>query len=312
MRGSMKPANGVTHDGLRAARSDLARSVPGRFEVLRSTNYAKTVTVDPKPQPQASNIQPVVFVFPLFEVGEWLEKKIPAKYAGAACYWYRSAHEESFEALGAIEEPEMGEKQASKLLSLVAEYVDACDLRSSIYTDDEHAELEEPDDDQCGFHAGVSLEEATRALEAGGFRVLRAPFPQTLASGPGSDEQRYPKQLDALVARIEHHLTFASIPLALRTLEESKQLTLQLRQIMSLLGKFLGSELDDRLAARLGEAYSAWPRTHHDKMHLVLAEMDKWALIRSQALNPNTARLRAALPPVADERVARALQHLAG
>ncbi len=90
-------------------------------------------------------------------------------------------------------------------------------------------------------------------------------------------------------------------------LEDCEQVSLHLRQVMSLLDNFLGAEPDDRLTARLLEAHAGWPRSHLDKLHLVLAEISKWALRRSQNLNANISRLRAALPPAQDAQVARAL-----
>lgn len=254
-----------------------------------------------------SSVKPVVFVFPLSEMGEWLKKKVPAQYVGCPGYWFRSAHEAHFEKLGAIAEPELSEQEADEILGWVDEYIDACDVRASIYTDDEHAEVDEPDEDDCGFHPGVTLERGIRALEAGGFRVVRAPFPQTLANEVGQGGERYATQLDALVARVQHHLDYASILRALSSLDDCDQLSIHLRQVVSLLDGFLGSEQDDALTARLAAAAPGWSGAHRDKLHLVLAEVAKESRIRSQALNPNIVRLRAALPPPSDSKVKEAL-----
>ena len=253
----------------------------------------------------SSKVHPTVFVFPLSEVGTWLKQKVPTAYADCAGYFHRAAHEEHFEVLGAIDEPEMDADDAEKILGWVEEYVDVCSLREALYTDEEYEAIDEPDVDNFGFHAGTTFDEAVQALESGGFRAVRVPFPQSLAHEVGAD---YATQLDAVMARIEHHLTFASIPSALRVLEDSEQVSLHLRQVMTLLGNFLGSESDDRLAARLIEALATWPSAHTDKLHLVLSEIEKWAHRRSQAINPNIGRVRAALPPPEDTEVARAME----
>jgi hypothetical protein len=259
-------------------------------------------------QTAPSQIQPVVFVFPLSEMARWLEKKLPAQYAGCAGYWHRSAHEAQFEALGAIEEPKMSEKEADKIIGWVDEYVDVCSLRDAIYTDDEYWELDETDGDVTGFHAGASFDQAAQALAAGGFRVVRAPFPQSLSFEQGEDGAGYVEQVDLVVARIEHHLDYASLELCSTMLEEDDLVSMHIRHVVTLLDNFLGSEPTDRLALRLIEAQAGWSNNQRDALHLALSEKAKWAHVRSKALSPNVPRLRESLPAVQHEALAEALR----
>ncbi len=249
--------------------------------------------------------QPVVFVFPLSDVGAWLKKRIPAQYADCPGYWFRSAHEDIASELQAIEEPEMSEKEADKMLGWVAEYVDSCMLREAIYTDEEHAALDEVDEDNHGFHPGVTLAEGMKALEAGGFRVVVAPFPQTLGSGSSGDARRA-AQLDAIVSRLELHLDFASTTSALTFLKECDALSPNLRIVCAQLDNFLGAEKDDDLTKRLLAALPGWSGDRRDKLHLVFAQLAKEKLARDQELNPNIPRLRAALGAPESAKVKRA------
>lgn len=255
-----------------------------------------------------TELRPVAFVFPLSDVGEWLEKPVPPKYAGCPGYWYRSAHEDCFGELGAIDEPEMEDGEADDLLAWVNEYVDACNLRQAIYTDEEYAEMDEPDEDSFGFHPGVTLAEGVEALRAGGFRVVVAPFPQALrTTAAGTGGARYAAQLDAVVERLALHLDFASTPAALALLEESDALSRQLRLAGDLIESFLGTEPNDDLTQRLLTVIAGWSGARRDKLRLVFAQIAKEKDARGQSLSPNIPKLRTALGRPESPEVEQAL-----
>jgi hypothetical protein len=255
-----------------------------------------------------TELRPVAFVFPLSDVGDWLQKPVPPKYAGCPGYWCRSAHEDCFAELGAIDEPEMEDGEADDLLAWVNEYVDACNLRQAIYTDEEHAEIDEPDDDSFGFHPGVTLAEGIEALGAGGFRVVVAPFPQALrTTAAGTGGARYAEQLDAVVERLALHLDFASTPAALALLKESSVLSPQLQLVSYLLDGFLGTEDDDDLTQRLLGRLGDWSGAERDKLRIVLAQMTREKGARGQSLSPNIPKLRAALGRPESPEVEQAL-----
>ncbi|MFO0760277.1 MAG: SMI1/KNR4 family protein [Byssovorax sp.] len=162
--------------------------------------------------------KPYCWVFRLGKNAKAGKKRVPAAFTGACCYMVRPEHEALLDPLRDLPEPDVSDADADITFAAIDDFIDRCELRPEVYTDDE-IDADEERSEQQGFHAGASFDEAVAALRKGGLVVSRMRDPLAIPPDVPTDAER----LDESVADLFRHLDLTSLDRVLGAIDERQK-----------------------------------------------------------------------------------------
>ncbi len=251
-------------------------------------------------RPAARKVRPYVFVFSLGAGAKVGKRRVPAAFAVAPCYFYRSDQEAHAHVLDALPEPSVPEPQVDLVLEAIDALVERCDLRAELYTD---LELEEDAawSELRGFHAGAGAAEVTAALERGGFVIARD-------VEPGAVRPKAAAALARGLEALERHLDLTDLGLVNQRIDEGAELPRHASAAALVVTDMLASQAK-AFTARVQIAATTWHADWRDTLLTLVAVALKAAPTRE--LQTLLAGLPEATYPITKARLASAASAMA-